>query len=45
MDSHSPEITRQLLEQLKQLVPCAFADGQLDVEALKRALGEEHSLA
>ena len=44
MDGHSPEITQQLLEQLKNLVPEAFADGRLQVEALKRALGEEHVL-
>ncbi len=44
MDGHSPEITKQLLEQLKNLVPEAFADGRLQVEALKRALGEEHVL-
>ena len=44
MDGHSPEITKQLFEQLKNLVPEAFADGRLHVEALKRALGEEHVL-
>ena len=44
MDGHSPEITQQLLEQLNNLVPEAFADGRLQVEALKRALGEEHVL-
>jgi adenine-specific DNA-methyltransferase len=44
MDGHSPEITKQLLDQLKCLVPEAFSDGRLDVEALKRSLGEEHAL-
>ena len=44
MDGHSPKITKQLLGQLQALAPEAFADGRLDVEALKRSLGEEHSL-
>ena len=44
MDGHSPEITQQLLGQLKNLVPEAFADGRLHVESLKRAIGEEHVL-
>ena len=44
MDGYSPEITQQLLEQLKNLVPEAFADGRLHVESLKRAIGEAHVL-
>ncbi len=44
MDGHSPETTKLLLGQLQALVPEAFADGRLDVEALKRSLGEEHAL-
>ena len=44
MDGYSPEITQQLLKQLKNLVPEAFADGRLHVESLKRAIGEEHVL-
>ena len=44
MDGYSPEITQQLLEQLKNLVPEAFAEGRLHVESLKRAIGEAHVL-
>jgi adenine-specific DNA-methyltransferase len=44
MDGHSPDIAKNLLKQLQAIAPEAFSDGRLDVEALKRALGEEHAL-
>ncbi len=43
-DSHSPNLPEELKQQLQELVPAAFKDGQLDVETLKRLLGSETTL-
>jgi len=42
--SHSPNLSEELKQKLQALVPEAFKDGQLDVEALKRLLGSETEL-
>lgn len=44
MEGYSPDIAENLRKQLEAIAPEAFADGKLNVEALKRALGEEHVL-
>lgn len=38
-DSHSPDFSENLKQQLQALVPAAFKDGQLDYEALQQLLG------
>lgn len=43
-DSQSPNVSEELKQQLQALVPAAFKDGQLDVEALQHLLGLEATL-
>ncbi len=40
MDGNSLNITQNLLEKLKELVPQAFSEEQLDVQKLQKILGE-----
>ncbi|NOT13976.1 MAG: site-specific DNA-methyltransferase [Methylotenera sp.] len=40
-DSHSPNLSEELKEQLEALVPAAFKDGNLDANTLKQLLGIE----
>ena len=41
IDKASPDIARENLEKLKKLFPEAVAEGKIDVEALRRTIGEE----
>lgn len=41
VESNTPDLREELLRRLKELVPAAFSEGKLDVDALKRILGEE----
>lgn len=40
-EAKSLDITTQNIEQLKQLFPDVFSEGNIDFEALKAALGEK----
>ena len=37
----TPDLRTTLLEDLKQLIPSAFSEGQLNVEALQQLLGQD----
>ena len=39
-DGSSPDLVADTVEKLKAIVPEAFADGHLDLDALKQTLGE-----
>jgi adenine-specific DNA-methyltransferase len=40
----SPNVAEENRSRLQELLPEAFSEGRLDIEALKRTLGEEHML-
>jgi len=42
MDGNSLNIAEEKLQQLREIVPEAFAEGKIDIEKLKFAIGEEN---
>ena len=41
MNGESLDLTEDLINQLKAIIPTAFSEGKLDIDSLKTLVGEE----